>query len=128
MPINPKAISNHINAVIDGWEEHAADVSFGGLTLAQFKAKVKPSLDARATIETLERQLDGLRVDRDNADVVSGEVTDNVVNTVKGDPTFGENSALYASFGYIRKDDRKSGLTRAANNVVPAPADLQIAA
>lgn len=43
-------------------------------------------------------------------------VIEGVVNSVKGDLTFGENSALYASFGYIRK----SGLVRTANNVVEA--------
>src|SRR4051794_35499486 len=111
---NPKITGDHINAVIDGWEEHAADATFSGLTLAQFKAKVKTSLDTRAEIETLSRQLDGVRVDRDNADITSEEITNHVVNSVKGDSSFGENSALYASFGYVRKDDRKSGLTRAA--------------
>ena len=35
-------------------------------------------------------------------------------SSIKGDPSYGENSALYASLGYVRKDDRKSGLTRAA--------------
>jgi hypothetical protein len=128
MATNVKGIGEHLNAVIDGWEEHAADATFAGLTLAQFKAKLKPSLDARAAIESLERQLDGTRVDRDNADVVSEAIATNVVNSVKGDPTFGENSALYASFGYIRKNDRKSGLTRAANNVVAAPGELKVAA
>ncbi len=125
---NPKIIGDHLEAVIAGWEEHAADASFSGLTLAQFKTKVKPSLDARAAVEDLNRQLDGARVDRKNADVTSVEVAANVVNSVKGDTNFGENSALYASFGYIRKDDRKSGLTRIANNVISAPADLKIAA
>ena len=90
---------------------------------------MKPSLDARAEIETLNRQIDGVRVERDNADVASEEIANNVVNSVKGDPAYGENSALYASFGYIRKDDRKSGLTRAATNVVqPAPTELKVAA
>ena len=51
-------------------------------------------------------------VERNNADVVSGEIATKVVNSVKGDPACGETSALYASFGCIRKDDRKSGLTR----------------
>jgi hypothetical protein len=128
MATDIKGTGEHLNAVIDGWEEHAADATFAGLTLAQFKAKVKPSLDARAAIVSLERQLDGTRVDRNNADVVSEAIANNVVNSVKGDPTFGENSALYASFGYIRKDDRKSGLTRAANNVVAAPSELKVAA
>ena len=120
MPSNPKAIGNHIEAVIAGWEEHAADTSLAGFTLAQFKLKVKPSLDKRAAIETLERQLDGLHVERDNADVESNAFANQVVNSTKGDPNFGENSALYASFGYIRKDDRKGGLTRAMNSVVTA--------
>jgi len=129
MPSNPKSTGDHLKAVVAGWEENAADATFGGLTLAQFKAKVKPSLDARAGIETLNRQIDGVRVERDNADVVSEEIANNVVNSVKGDPAYGENSALYASFGYIRKDDRKSGLTRAATNVVqPAPTELKVAA
>ncbi len=128
MANNPRTKGDHFNAVIHGWEEHAADATFAGLTLTQFKAKVKPSLDARAVIESLERQIDGTRVDRDNADVVSDQIANNVVNSVKGDPTFGENSALYASFGYIRKDDRKSGLSRTANNVVSAPAELKVAA
>lgn len=110
MASNPKATGDHINAVLEGWEEHAADAIFGGFTLAQFKTKVKPSLDVRAEIEILDRQREGFRVDRDNADVLSEEITNNVVNSAKGDPNYGENSALYASFGYIRKDDRKSGL------------------
>ena len=127
-PHYPKATGDRLNALIGGWEEHAADATFAGLTLAQFKAKVKPSLDARAGIETVERQLAGFRVDRNNAEVVSEEIATCVVNSVKGDLTFGENSALYASFGYIRKDDRKSGLVRPANNVVEAPAELKVAA
>jgi hypothetical protein len=128
MPSNPKTTGDHLDAIIAGWEEHAADATFAGLTLTQFKTKVKPSLDARAAIESLARQLDGARVERDNADVTSLEVATNVVNSAKGDPNFGENSALYASFGYVRRDDRKSGLTRAANNVVSAPTELKVAA
>ncbi|HTD66534.1 MAG TPA: hypothetical protein VK846_08405 [Candidatus Limnocylindria bacterium] len=124
----PKAIGDHINAVIAGWEEHATDATFGGLTLTQFKAKMKPSLDARDEVSSLELKLAAARVDRNNADLVSEEITNNVVNSAKGDPSYGENSALYASFGYIRKDDRKSGLTRAANNVVQAPTELKVAA
>lgn len=125
---NPKIAGDHLEAVIAGWEEHAADASFSGLTLAQFKTKVKPSLDTRTVIEDLDRQLDGARVDRKNADVVSEEIAAKVVSSVKGDTNFGENSALYASFGYIRKGDRKSGLTRVPSNVVPVPVAFKVAA
>jgi hypothetical protein len=65
-------------------------------------------------------------VERNNADVLSEEITNSVVNSVKGDSAHGENSALYASFGYVRKADRKSGLTRITT--VPAQPELKIAA
>jgi hypothetical protein len=40
----------------------------------------------------------------DNADLVT--------NGVIGDPTEGPDSALYEAFGYVRKSEKKSGLTR----------------
>lgn len=114
MAPNPTGKEAKINALLDGWEEHATGASFSELTLAQFKAKVQPSLDARDTIRQLELQLAAARVTRDNADVASTETVLSVVNSVKGSQTHGEDSALYASFGYVRKSDRRSGLTRSA--------------
>jgi len=98
--------------LIDAWTEHAPDATFSGKTLAQFKAAVKPSLDARATVADLDQQLGGARVARDNADVPSVALAQQIVNSIKGDPNYGENSPLYAGLGYVRKDDRASGLTR----------------
>ena len=114
MNSNPKAIGDLIESLINGWEEQAANATFAGKTLSQFKLAVKPSLDARATIKDLTQQADAARVDRDNADPASAELVQLVVSSIKGDPSYGENSALYATLGYVRKDDRKSGLTRAA--------------
>ena len=90
---------------------------------------MKPSLDARATIADLERQLAAARVARDNADAATIETVSGVVHSVKGDPKFGENSALYASFGYVRKMDRKSGLKRkVAPSAQPAVAPTVLTA
>lgn len=114
--------------MIAGWEEHAADATFAGLTLVQFKTKMKPSLDAREEIDSLSLKLSGARTERDNADVLSEEIAQSVVNSVKGDPGYGENSSLYAAFGYIRKADRKSGLTRAANTSPSSVPELKVAA
>ncbi len=116
MKSNPKAIGDQIESLLAGWEEHAANATFAGKTLAQVKQTVKPSLDARAQIADLEQQTTTARVDRDNADPASLEVVQQVVNSIKGDPNHGENSPLYAALGYVRKDDRKSGLTRASKD------------
>src|SRR5436190_14777234 len=124
---NPKAVGDFLDDVLDGWAEYAPDGTFAGMTQAQFKTKVKPSLDARDLIEDLERRLEGVRVDRDNADNASLEFAALVVNSVRGDPAFGENSALYASFGYVRKDDRRSGLQRGNDADSHGPAELKVA-
>jgi hypothetical protein len=43
-----------------------------------------------------------------------------VVNAVKGDPKFGDDSDLYDAMGYVRKSARQSGLSR-KENATPAP-------
>jgi len=37
-----------------------------------------------------------------------------VVNAVKGDPNYGDDSDLYDAMGYTRRSERASGLTRNA--------------
>ena len=120
MAPNPKVTEEKINALTEGWEEIAKNATFYGLTLAQFKTKMKDSMDAREKIDQLERQLAVARVESDNADPASLETIANVVNSVKGDQNYGEDSALYASFGYVRKSERKSGLTR-GSQTAPIP-------
>ena len=51
-------------------------------------------------------------------DAATMETVLGVVNSVKGDPEEGEDSALYEALGYVRKSERKSGLKRSRK---PAP-------
>lgn len=118
MPDSPKLTEQFLNDVINAWEDLAADESFAGMTLAQFKTKVKPSFDSRTEVTTLETQLKAARQTRTNADVVSNDAAFSVVNGVRSTPGFGENSALYKAMGYIPKNERKSGLVRPSSNTV----------
>jgi len=86
--------------------------SFFGMTLDQFKTAVQPSLAAREMIKDLENQLTHAINQRDAADAVSLEKMQGVVAGVKADPTEGPNSSLLEAFGYTRKSERKSGLSR----------------
>lgn len=101
--------------MLTAWETMTPDKSFGGMTLAQFRAAVKPSLDARARINELENQRTQAISDREDADIISEEKAQLVVNGVLADPTEGPDSALYEAFGYTPKRARKSGLTRDGN-------------
>ena len=116
---NPKETAVFINVSTAAWEEVASSAQLGGMTLPQFKTKVKPSLDYRAEIATLENQLTIARQNRNNADEVSNDVCLAVVNGVRSHPEFGENSALYKAMGYIPKNERKSGLVRPSDAVRP---------
>lgn len=108
----PKSTMEKLQSVINGWETLAPDKSFGGMTLAQLKAALKPSFDTREELRALESQTQSKQIERDAADAESLRRVQLVVNGVIGDPEEGPDSDLYASFGYTRKSERKTGLTR----------------
>ena len=119
---SPKDYGDKIAAVLKAWKDVCPAKSFAGMTLAQFTAKVQPSLDARAQLDTLADQTIAAETDRDNADVESMKQVLLVVNAVKGDPTEGEDGEFYAAMGYVRKSDRKTGKTNKTNKTKSKPA------
>src|SRR2546423_12155142 len=99
----PKNTLEKITRVINGWETLAPDKTFGGMTLAQLKAAVKPSFDTRDELRVLESQVQAKQAERDDSDDESLQVIKRVVLGVLGDPAFGPDSPLYESFGYTRE-------------------------
>lgn len=112
MPKAPKNTGIRLNRIINAWEEQAPTAKFSGMTLALFKEAVKASFDHRETVASCEEAASAARVSRNNADAESNDLADKVVNSVKGDPNFGEDSPLYRAFGYVLKSERATGLTR----------------
>ena len=114
MPNNPKGNEEKMRMMLNAWETLAATSSFGGMTLEQFRATTTPPLNARSRIEDLQDQLTAEINIRDDADIAWLPISQMVVAGVLADPNFGPNSPLYEAFGYTRKSERKSGLTRKA--------------
>lgn len=111
----PKVWKNTVSRVEQfraAWRELAPDASFAGMTYAQFEAASAAPLELRGEILALEKQLEGRKTERSQVDSAADQVLDLVVNSVRGTPGFGEDCALYRAFGYVRKSERKSGLTR----------------
>ena len=111
----PKAVSERLEQIVSAWQTLAPAKSFGGMTLAQFKTAIQPSVDARSNITTFEAQLLAAQNARDEADKVSLDKVQLVINGVIGDPDHGPDSDLYEAMGYIRKSERQTGLTRKAS-------------
>ncbi len=107
-----KKTNEKTTKIINAWATLAPAATFSGMTLAQYKAKVQPTFDTRTAISTLDAQTTSAHDARDNADAVTAQINQLVVNAVKGDPTHGEDSDLYQTMGYVRKSARKTGLTR----------------
>jgi len=108
----PKEIEDKIRRMISGWESLAPTKSYFGMTLEQFKTTMQPSVATRELIRDLENQLTHAINQRDAADEVSLTKMQGVVAGVNADPTEGPDSSLIEAFGYTRKSERKSGLSR----------------
>lgn len=119
MPTSPKTTEEKIARMLNAWRTLAPEKTFGGMTLAQFEAVAAPALDARRRIDDLDNQRAQISAERERADEAFNNKAQLVVAGVLADPTEGPDSALYESFGYTRKSDRKSGLHRARTNKTP---------
>ncbi len=110
---------DRLDKLSTAWQDLAPDKSFAGMTLAEFATKVKPSLDARKDIKDAETKMTDATTRRQTSDTETLRLMQLVVSSIKGDPTFGEDSALYEASGYVRKSERKSGLSRKAKAATP---------
>lgn len=115
MPISPKNVEEKMMQVLNAWKTLAPAKSYGGMTVAQFEAQIKKSLAPRARLDQIEDEKREQIALRENEDEISMSKIQLVVNGVLADPDEGEDSALYEAMGYIRKSNRKSGLTRKKN-------------
>lgn len=109
---SPKQIEEKIRQVLDAWRDLAGDKLFAGMTHDQAVAKCQPSFDRRAQAAQLENQLAQALSQRDDADDLSMDTVQLIMNAVMGDPTEGPDSPLIEAMGRVRKSERKSGLKR----------------
>jgi hypothetical protein len=114
MPV-PRDVGERLEKMVNAWDTLAPSKSFGGMTRQQFEEACFPSKEMRGLVETLQTQLAQAIDQRDAADKATTAKMQLVVNGVLADPTEGPDSALYQAFGYTRKSERRSGLTRKDN-------------
>ena len=104
----PNLMEEKYQMTISAWETLAPDKSFGGMTLAQFKTTVRPSIEARQRIRTLDTQMTEAIKDRETGDTATAEALELVVNGVRADRSVGgADGALYKEMGYVPKSERK---------------------
>ena len=102
------------------WREIATEESFAGMTLAEFETKTAPLSASMARLQSLDVQYAAELKARDEADAAAREAMRIVANAVRGNPAYGEDSALYRAMGFVPLSERQSGLTRKTAEVPAA--------
>jgi hypothetical protein len=96
------------------WREIAPEASFAGMTLAEFETQTAPLTQSIQRLQSLDAQYAAELKARAEADAAAREAMRIVVNAVRGNPAYGEDSALYRAMGFVPLSERQSGLTRKA--------------
>lgn len=111
-----KKIKQRADKMNNAWEEGAKDAEFMGHTQTTFVTQMtaigtkegeRDDLLAQAGL--IDDELDGMYSGLDDTMVA-------VRNGVAGHKDYGNDSPLYGAMGFIRKSERRSGLTRKKKN------------
>ena len=94
------------------WAPLAPAETFAGLALNEFTADTSAVVSVREEIDATKAKLAGLYLQREQADAETRNTMQLVINSVRGNPAFGEDSALYRAMGFVPKSERDSGLSR----------------
>ena len=117
----PKKNYERIQKVRSAWKDLRPNKSFAEMTLDQYTQAIVSCEMARATIVRLANELTAAQNQRDEADDTRIELAQRIVSAVKADAEEGEDGVLYGTMGYVRKSERKSGLSRKAKPVETTP-------
>jgi len=112
MARTPKENQKKYKAFLQALRTLAPDKAFGRITLAEFEAQVAKSEAPRDNIERLDDEKKQSEALMGTEDKITMKMCEKIKNGVIDDEDFGDDSALYEALGYIRKSERKSGLTR----------------
>ena len=119
--LSPKKALERLEKIDNALKQQAPAAKFGAINTPDYSLQVQKSKDARAVIIDLENQLKTANNNRDNIDNEGLRQAQLIVNGVIGDPDFGPDSSLYETMGFVRKSERKSGLTHKSNKPTPTP-------
>lgn len=117
--LSPKKSLERLEKIESALKQLAPAAKFGAINTPDFTVQVQLSRDARAVIIDLENQLKAANNSRDDVDAESLRQAQLIVNGVVGDPLYGPDSSLYETMGFVRKSERRSGLTRKKTESTP---------
>lgn len=111
--INRKKVWEKAQKMNNAWQQGAPSVKFMDISQSQLNDKITAIVDKQTLRDDLLTQAGLLDDEITDMFVDLDETTVNVRSGVVGDRIYGDNSPLYGEMGFVRKEERKSGLHRA---------------
>ena len=110
--VDNKKVKEKCNVMNDAWVEAAPSEKFYGIDQGSFQADIEAAAANDAAIADLESELKIKRDLRDDKYAALDERRSKVGQGVAGSPAHGNDSPLYGAMGFVRKSEKKTGLTR----------------
>jgi hypothetical protein len=110
--VDNKRIREQCNVMNDAWFEGAKSTEFNGITQVAFQTEIEAAAADDAAIGDLEAELKLARDVRDDKYKALDQNRSKIGLGVAGNAAYGNDSPLYGAMGFVRKSEKKSGLTR----------------
>ena len=109
-----KSVSFRANQVLTSWREFAPRVEFASFKVNGLQAEIQSAEEVRRQILEAEVHLISLRKTRDEGEKALSRKVTQIVNSMRGNESYGEDSNLYSAIGYIPTSKQRRGRTRKA--------------
>jgi hypothetical protein len=116
MPNNPREFEEKIVRVLNAFKTLAPAKKFGPIGVEELEMQINKSLMPRRKLEELANEKVEQKALLAAEDQKTMKMVQQLVAKIIADEEYGADSALYEAFGYVRKSERKSGLTRKKKN------------
>lgn len=116
MPLTLKTVTNRADKIVGAWKQQAGDKTINTYTVASFTALQELVDEAEKELTKAEAKVTEERNKLQTALEALNTACGDVVEGVRGNKDLGgRNGSLYEAMGYVRADEKKSGLTRRKN-------------
>ena len=119
MKVPVKRIRERVTKINDAWAQGATNAVFSGISRADFNTRIQAAAAEDQEIADLEAQLTLKKQHRDGLYAALNDDSVKIRDGAEADPNFGRNHPIISTMGFVRGDQRKTGLTRKKTTPTP---------
>ena len=119
MGIATKRFRERVIRINNAWAQGAPSATFGGITRTDYNTRIEAAAAADQEIDDDEAQLLLKKQHRDGLYAALNADSVKIRDGAEADPAFGRNHPIITAMGFVRGDQRKTGLTRKKTATTP---------